>query len=281
MKGRHARSVAVLLLAGLSACSSGSRSDDAARSANPSELPSATSSPAATTAPRASTAASATTGSTGTSGKSAGTSTSTPVPAGARPASCPAPAEPPPVAAGQGTPFSYTGTGTGSYRSPDGTSVSYAFPPRWTYVWRPSERLVELSASDALGTWGVAAASDDEALSRVSAVFLTAPDGRGGAVTFTLRLAAPVPLNALGAGASATGKAADESLVISVRRPGTAPTFEVGLRAGRCPATEGIGPGTLTLALDGASPPWSGIRFGFDLRLEDDQLKGSLQLRRG
>jgi len=147
-------------------------------------------------------------------------------------------------------------------------------------VWRPSERLVELSATDALGTWGVAAASADERLSRVSAIYLTAPDGRGGSLTFSLRLAAPLALTALTPGAAATGKAADGSLLVTVRRPSSATAFDIGLRSGPCPASEGIGPGTISLSMSGAQPPWTAMHLSFDVRLENDQLKRTLDLRK-
>ncbi|MDX6275474.1 MAG: hypothetical protein QOJ92_2684 [Frankiales bacterium] len=196
------------------------------------------------------------------------------------PASCPSAGNEPPNAAGGGTQVTYAGTGTGSYSAPDGTGASYPFPPRWTYVWRATEHLVELSATDALGVWGIAAAAPDERLSRVSAIYLTAPDGRGGSLTFSMRLAAALPLTALAPGASASGRAADDSLLVTVHRQTSGTVFDVRLRAGRCPASEGMGPGTLSLALDGAGPPWSAMRFGFDVRVENDRLQGSLQLRR-
>jgi hypothetical protein len=216
--------------------------------------------------------------------------TGAPVPTGAStaaaggkvvvPASCPSAAAEPPNAAGYGKPVTYAGTGTGSYTAPDGTGASYPFPPRWTYVWRPTEHLVELTANDALGVWGVAVATPDERLSRVSALYLTAPDGRGGSLTFSLRLAGPLPFTALEPGTSASGRASDESLEVTVRRPKADAVFDVVLRPGRCPGAGGFGPGTVSVTLAGAVPPWSSLRLGFDVRLEDDQLKGELQLRR-
>ena len=242
--------------------------------------PRSSGSPAAVGSPRPSAAALA----TGAGSPAAvATGRTAPMTAGSAPSAaraCPSAARPPVTAAGSGTPVSYTGTGTGSYTAPDGTGATYPFPPRWTYVWRATERLVELSATDALGTWGVAASSDDERLSKLSAVFLTAPDGRGGSVTFSLQLAAPLAFTALAPGATVSGRAADESLVVSVHRPSSAASFVISMRAGRCPATEGIGAGSLTVSLDGAAPPWGGITFAFNVRLEDDVLKGNLQLRR-
>lgn len=184
------------------------------------------------------------------------------------------------MGAGDGQSVNYTGTGSGSYTSPDGTGATYPFPPRWTYVWRSTEKLVELSATDALGVWGVAASTTDERLSRINAVYLTAPDGRGGSITFSLRLAKAVPLTALAAGEKASAHASDDSVVVTVERPSSAASFTISLAEGRCPASEGIGQGTITLSLVGAAPPWSSMQFGFDVRLEDDQLKGSLRLTR-
>lgn len=223
---------------------------------------------------------------TATGGASAGAATTAPVTAGAagpvaRPSTCPTGSDPAPNAGGDGAPTSYTGTGTGSYTTPDGTGVTYAFPPRWTYVWRAGEQLVELTATDALGTWGIAAGSADEELTRISGVYLTAPDGTGGSMTFPLRFAAPIAFTALKAGATATGRAADDSVLVTVRRPGAGRSFELALRDGPCRSAEGIGSGSMVVTLDGAAAPWATMRFDFDVRIEDDQLKGSLQLRRG
>ena len=273
-----------LLLAGASllvACSGGGEPSAQDRLDEASATPHAS----ATSTPRPG-APGGSSGVTATGAASAVAATKVPVAGGsakpnARPSSCPTGSDSAPNAGGDGMPISYTGTGTGSYTTPDGTGVTYAFPPRWTYVWRAGEQLVELTATDALGTWGIAAASADEDLSRIAGVYLTAPDGTGGSMTFPLRFATPIAFTALKAGGTANGRAADESVLVTIHRPGAARVFELTLRDGRCRATDGIGAGSMFVALDGAAAPWSAMRFDFDVRIEDDQLKGSLQLHRG
>lgn len=275
---RWRRGALLLVLTALTACSGG-RPPSSARDAL---QPSPTGRPGTTAAPQA---GGPVTGVTTTASASPGSrpiaATSPARSAAPAPACRDAAGGAAPNAGGDGAQISYTGTGTGSYTTRGGTGLSYAFPPRWTYVWRAGEQLVELTGTDALGTWGIAAASTDEALSRITGVYLTAPDGTGGSMTYPLRFAAPIPFTELAAGATTSGRAADDSVLVTIHRPGPARAFDLVLRSGRCRAADGIGAGTIAVVLEGATAPWSAMRFDFDVRLEDDRLKGSLQLRRG